>query len=266
MSDIDDLRDEIWRLRTDLRTRARSEANNIYTLTDQVRAIVPVIAGSTLGPAPTDLLYAMPGQFSAGWFGVGGNVVQGQLDTGTMRWYATCGSGGQGTIGGMANASAADSNVIYPTGFAGVATSFTPKPYLTADSVVMAFTTRFPTNGDYTAYGVGASYAGSTDFANGTNDHNVQLLRVSGNWALSTKDGSTRSRTTGGTADGNFHEFQLVWVLGATPTITLYVDNVSTITKTTNLPARPLRPVATGTSVSSFTVDLVDYLIQWEGA
>lgn len=230
-----------------------------------VRGAVPVIAASTLGPAPADLLYTQVGRVSAGWFSVGSNVVVGQLDTGTMRFYATCGAAGlRGTIGAFATASDALANVIYPTGYAGVATSFAPKPYLTPVQVVLGFTARFPTNGDYTVNGIGGSFGGGTEFSDGTSDHNFQVLRVSGNWALSTKDGSTRSRTTGGTADGNFHEFQVVWVLGATPTMTLFVDNVSTITKTTNLPARPLRAVASGTAASSFTVDVHDYLIEWE--
>lgn len=268
MSDIDDLRDEIWRLRTDLRTRARSEANNIYTLTDQVRAIVPTINQVANGAAgqfstPSDVYYAYLGLTSLPPYFVGaatysGNTALQQWDATEKRFYVALTSGG---VAGYV-ASSSGTRIIYPTGVGGSATSFSPK---NPDAVqcVIGFRAKFGNAATYSVQGIGAvSDNALNDFTAMT--HGFAVARTAAAWQLTTKDGTTSSASTGGSADSNWHDFQVVWTLGATPTMTLYVDNVSTITKTTNLPAQPLSSALVGGATN--TVSIIDIYVAWEGS
>lgn len=87
----------------------------------------------------------------------------------------------------------------------------------------------FPDNSDYETRGVGFG----ADFAT-TNAHHAWFGRNSGNWQLGTGDGSTTTESTGGTADGNWHDFEIQWDANQ---VRAYVDGSLVITKTTNRPS-----------------------------
>lgn len=155
--------------------------------------------------------------------------------------------------------------MVWPTGFFGVSSSYAPK-----NSGVTAawirFKAAFTQSADYTTHGIGAVSLNATFGAAGSNfqdtaSHFIQVLRNSGSWELGTCDGATISQQSGGTADSSAHEFWVKWTLSD---VTLYVDGVATITKTTNLPSQPLGPAFgfDGTNKAR----LYDFLVEWEAA
>ena len=148
--------------------------------------------------------------------------------------------------------------IVYYLGFGGESPDHAPKNYSGIVTVILQFRARFVDNTDYTVIGVGASSATSSFFATAT-DHFIQVTRNGAAWELGTCDGSTISQSSGGTADGGFHDFKIAWASGS---IVLSVDGTSTITKSTNLPAEPLQ-VAFNFDAGK-GVDIVDYLVRWE--
>jgi hypothetical protein len=228
-----------------------------------VETIVPTLQ---LGIDQADTLISADGWYahvgsvlsSAGdpyWVGAGGTGTI--LDNYDTTWGAYMRMDTNSVMGGVS-----PGRVIWPAGPFGPATSYQPKNS-TVTTVLFQFTGRFVDNVDYTVAGVGAinSNSGASTFGTAT-DHFFQVDRNVGSWELGTCDGTTISQSSGGTGDGNFHEFKVTWTSG---TITLYVDGVSTIVKTTNLPARPLRLWATQATAgaSAKRIDIVDLLISW---
>lgn len=231
-----------------------------------ISRVVPVIYKDDTGArvVPADLYYCLYGVANSQsalplWQGgAATNTTLQNWDATDGRQYITFGNGGgTGTIGG------AGPLFIYPTGIAGAATAFSPKNP-DAVQVVLSFRARFNGAADYGFFGIGAVQITSGSGFSPATGHVLQVHRNNTQWGLYTMDGATETRSSGGSADGNWHDFQAVWVLGATPTITLYVDNVATITKTTNLPSRPLQFYATANNVN--TIDLIDVSVYWEGA
>jgi hypothetical protein len=184
------------------------------------------------------------------WMGGATNITFEQWDATDKQFYARfAATASAGYIG-----DSVAPRFIYPVGLYGTATSHAPKNADVA-AVWIKFTARFNVNTDYTVYGVGASSA--QDFATG---HFLQVTRNSGSWELTTRDGSTTSTSSDVSADGDLHDFGVRW---SATDVKLYVDGTLTITKSTNLPAQPL---ATGIYAenSTNTIDVVDYLIEWE--
>lgn len=222
-----------------------------------VETIVPTIHLGNVGHMGigADRLYCNMGLIDTGasaptWMAsVAGGAYQ-QWDATAGVTYLNMTSGGHG-IG----VSAVGPITIYPTGFGGDGSSFTPKN-AAATTASIQFVARFNTNADYTTAGLGAS-TGTGTFAN-SSTHFIQVLRNSGSWELGTCDGATISQSSGGTGDSSFHEFKVTWTAG---TVTLYVDGTSTITKTTNLPTRALAIHAIGTSTGN--IDLGEVLVTW---
>lgn len=149
---------------------------------------------------------------------------------------------------------------VYPTGVYGDGSSFTPKN-VSVTKCVMEFTAKFGDNSDYgSTAGVGFlnGSSGGAVFST-TSDHFIQVLRNVASWELGTCDGTTISQSSGGTADSSWHEFRVEW---EDDELRLYVDDTLTITKTTNLPAKPLRINIIGQT--TLGIDVADLLIRWE--
>lgn len=218
-----------------------------------VASIVPTLhQGATQALViPADRFYAAIGAAGAtsqapAWAALNSGTTK-NWDSSQKQFYANLGSFGQsGSV-----------NFIYPLGPMGQASSYAPKN-VSVTQAVMQFTARFNDNKDYTTNGIGAQgFYGATNNFSDSATHFIQVDRNSGNWELGTCDGSTISQLTGGTADANWHEFKVVW---SASQVLLYVDGVLAITKTTNLPTKPLLPAAVGDT----TIDIVDYLVTWE--
>jgi hypothetical protein len=145
---------------------------------------------------------------------------------------------------------------IYPLGNFGQATYFTPKN-VSVTRVLIRFRARFNDNADYTTTGVGAKTGATTNFSVNT-EHFIQVLRNAGSWELGSCDGATITQSSGGTGDGSWHDFEVVWITGE---LRFYVDGTLTVTKTTNVPTQPLGPfiAASGTN----DIDIVDYEVEW---
>jgi len=228
------------------------------TNTSKSLAIVPTILLSESGGGdtyPADRYYANLGlALSSGFLttiaGASGLThIYNQWDSGIKKFYLT--------LDASARIGAGSVRTMHFLGVGGQSSSYAPKN-TTVTTLKFRCTARFPTNADYTVFGIGGvSSASATDFSN-TADHFFQILRNAGAWELGTCDGSTISQSSGGTGDGNFHEFEVQWVAAS---ITLYVDGVLTITKTTNMPAEPLRLLA-GNNADN--IDIVD--VEWEWA
>lgn len=178
-----------------------------------------------------------------------GTINYQNWDSSGKRWYLQLDAAGVW-------AGAGQIRFIFPTGPFGESTTHAPKNASVA-AVWIKFRARFPTNADYTAYGVGAS--SSTTLGSVGTPHLIQVGRNVGSWELGTCDGSTISQSSGGSADGNFHDFWIRWEDGVD--VKLYVDEVLTITKTTNLPTEPLGVVGIN---NADNIDIVDYLVEWE--
>lgn len=232
-----------------------------------IAEIVPTInLSETTGQGlwiPADRYYVLPGVgYSSvalpAWTNtvIGSPTLQNWDSTGN-RFYVRIGAVGAERICGS------QVYLIWPEGPFGAATSYAPKN-ASASAVWLKFTARFNANADYTTYGMGAVKTGSGGgYFSQSTDYFIQVLRNSGSWELGTCDGSTISQQSGGAADGNFHEF---WVKWTASEVTLYVDGVATITKTTNLPTRPLVAVIGDVADATNSIDVVDYLIEWEVA
>ena len=236
-----------------------------------ISQVTPVISDGDDGHLymPADLYYVHWGLTGASdgpvWMSEhsGTNQDVGQWDATEGRSYrrigTAAGAGLLGTGGGLS------SKFLYPTGFAGEATQYAPKnPDVTR--CVFASRLRFPDNQDMVntaGYGWGCIGSGSGTQYAGTY-HGFALTRSgTGYWRLYSMDGTTRSSSTSTAADdGDWHDFHVIWTL---TTLTLYVDNVAVISKTTNLPARPLGPyVQADGSGTTMRIDIVDWRGYWE--
>lgn len=221
-----------------------------------IAEIVPTIHvnGTRALGIPADRYYAAIGALAGvaqlpEWMaGNSGTITFGNWDATDKRQYAQLDATAQ--LGSPASFP----KFIYPTGPYGETTAHAPKN-AGAVAVTITFRARFPTSADYTTLGIGAST--SSVFTTAT-DHFIQVLRNTGSWELGTADGAAISQSSGGSADGSFHDFKVRWVAGE---MTLYVDDVLTITKTTNLPTQPLGVLATN---NADNIDLIDYLVEWE--
>jgi hypothetical protein len=223
-----------------------------------IAEIVPTIQlGDTVDSQayPADRYYANLGALtsvanSPFWLTVVNGTLQ-AWDSGAGRYVRLTG-GGEFTATGQ-------TKFIYPTGPWGPSATFDPKN-TSVTKVRIHFKARFNANADYATFGVGAGDIAGTAFSTAT-DHFIQVLRNSANWELGSCDGATISQSaSAGGADGSFHEFRVEWVAGG---LTLFVDNVSVITKSTNLPARSLATAAYNTGATN-TIDVKNYLVDWE--
>lgn len=230
-----------------------------------VATIVPTLkdgeSNDLLIPADRYYVHLGSAQASTGnhprWLGGSlSNATLAQWDATQKQQYMRISS-----VGTPANFGASTSPAfVYPTGPFGVASSFAPKN-VSSSAVWGRFTARFNANADYGATGgIGANNGSSSEFSTATN-HFIQVTRNSGNWELGTCDGSTISQTaSSGGGDGSFHEFAWRWVSGE---VTLYVDSALVVTKTTNIPTRPLFVMGVAADNTN-TIDIVDYLVEWE--
>ncbi|MGE3075476.1 MAG: hypothetical protein AB7N24_17305 [Dehalococcoidia bacterium] len=233
-----------------------------------VETIVPTVSladSVTLNYMPADRYYAQIGAQSTSsglpsWIGgIVGSPTFRNYDTGLKRYYLD--SVGAATL--PLNGSNG-TPILWPTGPYGEAASYTPKN-ATSAAVWYKFTAKFSANADYDTYGCGAVSLGAT-FSSGAfasaSAHFFQVLRNAGNWELGSCDGSTISQSaSSGGADGNFHEF---WVRWSASDLKLYVDGVLVITKSTNLPNRPLCAVGFDAHDSTNRIMLADVAIEWE--
>ena len=185
------------------------------------------------------------------WLGTSASNVSFQnWDTTAKQYYARFSTSGAAT--GQISAGV---ELAHPLGVFGSSPSHAPKN-AAVGACWVKFTARFNVNTDYTIYGVGLYTTGGF-----TNDPFLQVTRNAGNWELTTRDtGGTTSSSTGGTGDGDLHEF---WARWSESDVKLYVDGTLTITKSTNLPSSPLQPFIIAEN-STNTIDVVDYLIEWE--
>lgn len=218
---------------------------------------------------PADLYYVhwglSGGSGGMSWMSENSGVNQdrAQWDATDGRSYRRLGTaGGNGILGG---ANGSNFLFIYPTGFAGEATEYAPKNP-DVSQVIIGSRLRFPDNQDMVntdGHGWGCIYSTGGDGYAGTY-HGFAVTRSgAGKWRLYTMDGTTRSSSDSTVADdGDWHNHHVIWAAAA---ITLYVDNVAVITKTTNLPARPLSPFVRGDGTGTTKrIDIVDWRCYWE--
>jgi hypothetical protein len=207
-------------------------------------------------PIPADRFYGLLGlqsTSSVGGFTTVGTESFEQWDATDKRLYLRLGDG-------AAAAGSVNSNgpIIFWAGWGGTATAHAPKN-AAVSTCHIKFRARFNSSVDYNDGGIGG--ATSYDFAD-TSAHFFQVLRNTTNWELGTCDGATISQTSVAGGDGSFHNFHVAW---SSANLLLYVDDVLLITKTTNMPTRPLMAYASSKVTASYnTVDLVDYLVYWE--
>lgn len=229
-----------------------------------VANIVPTINSGESGVSsyiPSDRYYAQLGAMSAAsaspvWFSASSSNVTYQIWDASRKAFYSRLSNAAG-IAWMGQGVGA--KVLFPSGPFGKATGYAPKN-ASPSAVWIRFTARFNANADYGDLG-GIGAINSTNRFNAATDHFIQVLRNAGTWELGTCDGTTISQDAGGTADGGFHEFGVLWKDGGD--IRLYVDGVLTITKTTNLPSQPLAATIHSENNTN-TIDIVDYLVEWE--
>lgn len=124
--------------------------------------------------------------------------------------------------------------------------------------VVYEVRAAFPDNADYGAGGIGCSDAGTGDFA--STMHCFYVSRDTGDWVLASADASTLSETKLAGADGDFHNFRMEWESGK---LVLFIDDVKAITKTTNLPAEPMR-IHTREATAN-DIRIVALQLRWDG-
>jgi hypothetical protein len=220
-----------------------------------IAEIVPTLhdAGARSLTIPADRFYGAIGSASSAshlpeWMAANsGTLTFGNWDATDKRHYI------QLDAGGLIGSPASFPKFIYHSGPFGDSTGHAPKN-TSVSACSIKFRARFPTNADYTTLGIGAST--TTVFTTAT-DHFFQVLRNTAAWELGTADGATLSQSSGGTANGNFHDFEVLW---STADLKLYVDSVLTITKSTNMPARPLGVLGVN---NADNIDIVDYLVEW---
>lgn len=228
MTRLANIEDEIARLRRRDAGELDSRTRQIKALSRDIQRLVPVIASDA--DVPADIYWCHPGAGLDGNWTNSSGVTTEQWDSTDMRFYGAMTAGTdwlQGTI-----------RQAWPTGPFGSAHSFEPKE-ISVTKCVLDFRAKFVNNVDYTTVGIGLidESTGAINAFDTATDHFIQVLRNTTAWELGTCDGATISQSSGGTADGNFHDFRVVW---ETSRVTLFVDEVSTIIKTTNLPAEPL--------------------------
>lgn len=230
---------------------------------EQVTPVISDTVGETFN-VPADLYYinwGLSGSSGNAWMSEnsGTNQDTNQWDATGKRLYRRLGNaGGQGTLGGWLNSS--QFNFLYPLGLGGTVTMFAPKNPNALQAIVGS-RLRFVDNVDYANLGWGCGYITvGSDFAGTGHTFNVTRSGT-GFWRLYSMDGSTRSSQDSTAADdGNWHDFFVVWTATS---LTLYVDNVAVISKTTNLPDRPLKPWVAGNN--THRLDIVDWRGYWEG-
>lgn len=145
------------------------------------------------------------------------------------------------------------------TGPMGEAPDHAPKN-LDFTSFVLEFRCAFADAADYTVRGVGVSTAtASGDFA--ATQHCIFVSKdATPDWVLGSADGVTLSEGVGGTADTAMHDFRVAWT---SADIKLYVDDVLTVTKTTNRPTQPMR-IHTRQTAGTHDIHLVDIGLRWD--
>jgi hypothetical protein len=238
---------------------AKTRRNTILTLD-----IIPNINGGASRQQvmiPSDRYYALIGPVIAAadlpaWLDTVANVTLATWDSTQKQFYTRMGAGaGNATILGGGNVEP----FMYPLGPFGMASSYAPK---NADATVVSiqFTARFNANADYTIYGIGAINTATANEFDSTADHFIQVLRNAGNWELGSCDGATISQSSVAGGDGSFHEFEVKW---NSTNLRLYVDGTLMITKTTNMPTKPLKANLFSNGATN-TIDVVDYLVEWE--
>lgn len=232
-----------------------------------IEGVAPVLAGGDyVGDAgvPFDSAYIHWGHASATPYWMSGNSSTnqdvGQWDPTEKRAYRRLGNaGGQGELGALG--SGPNLGMFHPLGYLGEQTQFAPKNP-NAQRFVLGSRMRFVDNADYNTigWGMGYSTAGPVNF--GGPGHHFNVTRSgTGVWRLYSEDGSTRSSQDSTAADdGNWHDVFVVW---AETALTLYIDNVAVISKTTNLPTYPLQPWVAGDN--THRIDIVDWRGYWEG-
>ena len=210
-----------------------------------IETVVPTVfqgsSGNAITGVPADIIYqvaTLSGTYSAS------GTTSTAWDTTNKRAYRRLGDGASsGTFDGA-------SPECWYTGWPGNS-SYAPKN-VSVTQLILEITARFNNNVDYTTFGFGLAESASTQF-NSSAQHWIQVLRNAGSWEVGSSDGTTLSQTSGGTGDGSWHVFKILWQSSGA---TLYVDGTSTITKATNLPDKPLRFL--GTSPATSTIDIVD--------
>lgn len=230
-----------------------------------IEGVVPKLAegfNTGDGGVPFDAAYVHWGDASPSpyWMSSnsGTNQAIAQWDASDKRLYRRLGNaGGQGELG--APLGQTNFNYWHPLGYCGEQTQFAPKNP-NAQRVVFGSRLRFVDNVDYAGLGWGCGAAGGANYTGTGHSFNVTRSGA-GKWRVYSMDGATRSFSDSTEADdGNWHDFTVVWSEAA---LTLYVDNVAVITKTTNLPTRPLHPWVAGDN--THRLDIVDWRGYWEG-
>lgn len=113
--------------------------------------------------------------------------------------------------------------------------------------------------------GIGLESINTTVFDNGPDEgFHFYVHMGDTTWRLTTGDGSTKSTSSQAGADNNWHDFHIEWKSGE---IRFYVDDVLTITKTTNIPDGSVNGllyhlVCANTSTNG--IDIADFAIEWE--
>lgn len=243
-----------------------SEAKKLHFIS-QVTPVLSTGEDRSVG-VPADLYYVhwgvCPAAHGPAWMSSGSGLQQDllQWDATEQRLYRRIGTAaGAGALGLPTG-----DPFVYPLGVAGAATEYAPKNP-DAVQVIVGGRLRFPDNQDMVntdGYGWGCIGNGSGIQYAGTYDGFAVTRSGTGYWRLYTMDGTTRSSSDSTDADdGNWHDIHVVWAAGS---ITLYVDNVAVISKTTNLPSRPLTPyIQANGSGTAKRIDIVDWRCSWEG-
>lgn len=222
----------------------------IESIATTIEGIVPVISSDA--DIPAEIYYAYLGaNRQPEWIATLINTSLTNWDATDRRFYLRAGT----------DSAYVWSNTLcaFPTGPFGQFHTFDPKGNNVTE-VVLEFRARFTGNADYTTSGIGLlSTTPLNNLFGNTTTHFIQVLRNAGSWEVGSCDGAAISQTSGGSADGNFHDFRIVW---ATNLISFYVDDVATFSKATNLPTRPLGFALVG-HASAGNVDVTAVKITW---
>jgi len=256
---LTEVRDEVFDLRRLIKeqvdARLYSLSQQINRTTNTTAAIVPILQREVNGTAvqiPSDRYYqvfAGTVVSSTGLVSPAGTIST-AFDTTELQGYNRLGDGA-GAAGWFLGPHA-----FHYGGVGGMATSYAPKNP-TATTLRLQFKARFNGNVDYNDRGIGLTDGGGgLLFVAGVDF--IQVLRNGAAWELGSGDGTNASQTSGGTGDAAWHEFRVEW---KSTGLVLYVDDVSTITKTTNLPVDLLYFLALSPLVN--TIDIIDFLVDW---
>ena len=244
VADIDSVQGDITDILDDIEAIALDLEILVEALADDVVSI-------NFNPdVPSDVYWAHPGaEVHPDWLdAAGGGPTIENWDVTDMRAYMAL-AGGDSLY--------SDFRFAWPTGPFGDAHSFEQK-IVSATMFILEFRARFNDNADYGATtGIGLLAGSGANFSN-TAVRFIQVLRNTNVWELGTCDGTTISQSSGGTGDGSLHDFRVEW---ESAVVRLYVDDVLTITKATNLPNRPLNfGVVADTGM---TIDLMGIRCRW---